>query len=1119
MSASDTLFLDSTRVLHRGEEYVINYRFGTIRFDSVFVASCMGDTSIREKLVRVAYRYLPFKFQGSYYRRRLVTLIDSTGRDTIKVSKPKATFGLDDIFGPNLQKSGSIVRGFSIGSNKDLSLNSGLRMQLSGKIASDIDVVAALTDENTPIQPEGTTQTLQEFDKVFVEIRSTDVTATLGDFNLDMTGTEFAHLSRKLQGARGVADYRLGFTNGSTMISGASPRGKYNTNQFQGLDAVQGPYRLTGKNNERSIIVIAGTEKVFIDGEQMTRGETNQYVIDYSTGEVTFTARKLITSASRIVIDFEYTDRQYSRSFFATQTSTSLLDNKARLSFSYIREADDPDAPIDFTITDSAKQVLANAGADRNKARLDGVTRDTANGFYRLRDTTIAINGRDTLVHFYVYAPGDSNAVYTIIFSSVGFGSGDYIRQQLGVFVWKGPGGGDYLPVRFLPLPQSHQLMDATLELLPTSDIKITGEFGRSVFDANRFSSIDDNYNAGHAINVSASFTPRKVEIGGRNIGAFDLQLKERYVNSRFVPIDRTNDIEFNRKWGIDSLKQSDEEIQEASLKYIPTSTLSLSSGYGKITRGPQLKSIRNDGVLNMLGEGLPTAKYFLESIRSRDVSIDNSSSWLRQKGSIEYLLWKIVPSFRYENEDRKIRLISNQSLQPGSFRYNLFAPGLKVVDIRTLSFSTEFEWRADNVFNNGSVIRESRSATQAYALKFSESNELTSSLDITLRNKTYSQSFKQLGNVDVKTVLVRNQTRYSPLQNGVETDLFYEVATERSSKLERFFAHVTPGTGNYKYIGDVNPQNGLEDEGEFELTRFDGDRILITLPTDELFPVIDLKTSLRLRLTPSRFIQQPYGILGDIASVLTTETYVRVEEKSTERDLKQIYLLHFSKFRQDSTTIDGSSLYTQDINVFEGRPSFSSRFRYSQRKGLGTFSSGIERSYTRERSIRVRWQLVEEVSNQVDYTNKTDQVASRQPSGRLRDILSNSVAFDISYRPEQNVEVGFKVEVAKSTDRYQLPHIDASLNTQSVRLVYAFQGAGQARMEMAREEIVLGRGSENIPFELTGGRIVGKTWIWRAAFDYRVTQFIQATMNYDGRIEGGRQAVHTARAEVRAFF
>jgi hypothetical protein len=415
-------------------------------------------------------------------------------------------------------------------------------------------------------------------------------------------------------------------------------------------------------------------------------------------------------------------------------------------------------------------------------------------------------------------------------------------------------------------------------------------------------------------------------------------------------------------------------------------------------------------------------------------------------------------------------------------------------------------------------VVRESNSFTQTYGARLSEWNDLTSSLDVTLREKRFSEAFRRLNNSDTKTVLVRSQSRVTPLHRALESDIFYEVATERSSRLERVFVRVPQGTGSYRYLGDLN-NNGVADGNEFELTRFDGDYVAITLPSEQLFPVIDLKASVRLRLSPDRFLRGTGTGDAKILSLLSTESYVRVEEKSSEPDLKQIYLLHFRKFQHESTTIAGSTLFTQDLNINEGSPDVSVRLRYSQRRGLNRFTSGIERSYARERSIRLRMQLVREIAQQVDYINRMDRVSSQQPSSQLRDILSNKIEYDLSYRPEQDIEVGFRIELSRSTDRFPFSPVDADLNTQSLRFVHALSGAGQLRLETSREEVRLNQSIAAFPFELTGGRVDGKTWLWRVAFDYRVTEFVQATMNYDGRSEGGRAPVHTARAEVRAFF
>jgi len=1124
MSSSDTLlrrpfvvdervYRDSTAQAVLTSDTVIREPDATVATSrgTIAQATATGDTII----CIVTYSYIPLQLQDVYQLRTLAEAPDTVSRtDSIRILRPASTFSMDDIFGPNLQKSGSIVRGFTVGSNRDLSLNSGLRLQMSGRILSDVEVTAALTDENTPIQPEGTTQTLQEFDKVFVELKGTNAVATLGDFNLDFTGTEFARLNRKLQGAKGYAQYRLGGIDGATMVSGAVTRGKFTTKQFTGTEGVQGPYILTGANNERDIIIIAGTERVYIDGEQQTRGETNDYIIDYSTCELTFTTRRLITSASRIVVDFEYTDRQFSRSLFAAQSAAALFDNSTRLTVSYAREADDPDAPIDFVFSDSARAVLAAAGPDREKAVLNGVTRVDSNGLYVRIDTLLSGGAPAT---FYRYAPGDPLALYTVTFSYVGPGRGEYSRQRAGVFVWQGEGRGDYRPVRYLPLPQSHQLVDVNLDVAPAQDLKLAGEFGFSTFDANRLSSLGDGENNGRAYNFSAVYEPRDLRLGGLSLGGMKLRYRERYVGNTFVPLDRANDIEFTRKWGVDSLAGGDERIREAAVTFLPAEGISAGTSYGTIRRGDEQDSRRVDGTLSVRTQHLPVLLYGFENVSSTDHAANLESRWFRHKGSIEYTFLGLTPGARYEGEDRSIATLGSALAQPGSFKFNAYGVFLRLAELGPLSAQADFSWRSDDLYYSGAVTRESDAFTQNYTARLREWETVSSTLDVTLRRKQYAAAFRQQGRQDVQTVLVRNQTRVAPLNRGVETDLFYEVSTEQSSRLERVYVRVTPGSGNYRYLGDLNG-NGLADEQEFELTRFDGEYVALTLPTDQLTPIIDLKTSARLRVTPQRFVQTG-GLAGDVLRALTTETYVRIEEKSSEPDLKQIYLLHFSRFREDATTIAGSALFTQDVHLFEGKPSFSSRLRFSERRGLTNFSSGIEHAYVRERSIRLRWQLVSEIANQLDVVNRTDRVGGSSTSPRVRDILSNGVTFDVSYRPQQSLELGFKVDVSRATDSHPLPELRADLNAQSLRLVYAFQGAGQARGEFAREEVLLARGAASFPYELTGGRIAGKTWVWRSAFEYRITQFLQATVNYEGRSEGGNSPVHNARAEIRAFF
>lgn len=1091
----------------QSSDYNFNYELST------FSLSDSLHYSIFDTLV-VTYQSVNIPLSKEYRKRTLVTRFDEQRKDTIKVPQSiLSSFSPESIFGSNIEKSGTLVRGFTVGTTKDFTLSSGLRLQLSGKLSDDIEIVAALTDENTPIQPTGNTERLEELDKVFIQVKHPNAVGTFGDYQVQKRQGEFGVINRKLQGLLGEFNYE----SNSAYFSAASSRGKFVSNSLSGLDGVQGPYRLTGINGEREIIAIAGTEKVFLDGIEMKRGENNDYVIEYSNAQLTFTPKRLITSSSRIVVDFEYTDRRYSRNFFGSGVTSELFDGKLGVKVQYLREGDNEDSPIDISLSEDDIKTLSNAGDDRLKASKSGVSLAPPDSFGVLKGTYVR---SDTIINntqytYYRYAPGDTLAIYNVTFSYIGEQQGDYVRESLGNFKFAGIAKGNYSPVILLPLPELKQLGNVALELKPFEDFIFNFEYAGSLWDRNKFSSNDDGDNYGYATNIYLQMNPKQIELGELNLGKVGLSYKDRFVQSKFTSPDRFNETEYDRNFNItQAAEQVDEKLRELTVKLFPNDELKILSSFAFLRRGDNFKTDRYNNTIQFSDQKSYNAIYNLDYLSNKNFSL--KSNWLRQKGSAYYSFWKLKPGLEFLAEDRKDYLRNLDSLTASSLRYFELAPYIELRELEGFNASAKFSLRKDYFPIAGIMFRESRSTTQYYDFSYAGIREFTSNLNLTFRQKKYSDDFKQKGFLDNETILIRSQSRFNfwePL-NG---DLFYEVSTQKSARLERVFIKVEKGTGNFVYVGDLN-NNGIADENEFEPTLFDGDFIQITLPTEELFPVIDLKTSTRWKVEFGKFLTD-YSALKNLLDAISSETFWRIEENSKETDFKKIYLLNFSAFQNPLTTIRGSNLIQQDFFVFENDPDLSFRIRYSQRKSLNQFSGGNERAYNRERSLRTRFRLVKEFSNQTDFVNEQDNVYAPVSSNRKRVITSNKIISDFSYRPERNIEVGFKIQVGRSEDSYPVKPTIMDNNSQAIRFNLSFAGSGRLRAEVERSELTGNTDQNILPFELTRGNAIGKNYFWRLNFDYRLTANLQSTVNYDGRLLSGSKPVHTARAEVRAYF
>jgi hypothetical protein len=420
---------------------------------------------------------------------------------------------------------------------------------------------------------------------------------------------------------------------------------------------------------------------------------------------------------------------------------------------------------------------------------------------------------------------------------------------------------------------------------------------------------------------------------------------------------------------------------------------------------------------------------------------------------------------------------------------------------------------------SGGVLIRYSKALTQRYGFLYQGVSWFNADMDFSIRDRKYSSAAIEQGNIDNKSVLVNSRLRFAPLSSAVSTDVMYSVTSERTAKVQKLFVLVPVGQGNYVYLGDLN-NNGIQDENEFQLTNFDGNYIKLNIPTDQFFPTVDLKTSLRFVLKPSRYLYSgAQSFFADVYNNFSAETYVRIDERSKDPNTDNIYFMHLNTFLNDSNTLAGSQLLQQDVYLFENNPTYSFRFRYQQMTGMNQYSSGNERSLNIQRSLKGRLGLTSDITTQIEYVIKTDRTLAPINSIRNRNIAGNNINTDLAYRPIQQIESGLQLNFTKAEDTYPVKKTNVSINQEILRFVYSFASKGRLRVEIERDEVLMNVNDTNFPYELTSGKPAGKSYYWRGIFDYSISKNLQASVNYDGRVEGKKQVIHTGRAQVTAFF
>ena len=341
---SEQIVGDNGQKLVSKKDYKIDYASGKITFEKSIAAQ-------KDVTWTITYRSIPFSFLKIYRRDLFGTPLEKelTPRKDVSPnleSQPTAVPKTPTSTSPSqLEYSGSRTFGISVGSGRALSQNQEFRINVRGNVSDNIEVLAMLSDQDLPIQPEGMTEDIQDINQKLIRIMHPNVIGTLGDFDASLGPSDFIFFPRALEGVKVEGDferYKFHF------IPSALPKGQSTSKVIRGEEG-RSEYRLNVDN--QFVIVKAGSEIVWLNGEKMRRGENNDYIIrEYGDPIIEFNSKHLITSNDVIRVDFEYIpeDRAYQQNLYGINNVFMLPGEWLSLGASYAVEADldDPEQAL-----------------------------------------------------------------------------------------------------------------------------------------------------------------------------------------------------------------------------------------------------------------------------------------------------------------------------------------------------------------------------------------------------------------------------------------------------------------------------------------------------------------------------------------------------------------------------------------------------------------------------------------------------------------------------------------------------------------------------------------------------------------------------------------------------
>ncbi|WP_339888695.1 hypothetical protein [uncultured Flavobacterium sp.] len=1081
--------LDKNGIEVDSTSYNVDFKSGKIIFKEYFTSK---DT------LEVKYLTFPDFLTKTYSIYDEDKVVSNKAGQLFTIKNPnKSTFKPFD----GLNTNGSITRGVTIGNNQNTVVNSNLDLQITGKLSDKVSLRASIQDSNIPLQDGGYSQKLDEFDQIFIELFSDKWNIRAGDLFLENRKASFLNFNKKVQGISSRFSFGSDENKTDIFASAALVRGQYARSQFTGQEGNQGPYKLRGNNGELYVLVISGSERVFVNGILLTRGENNDYIIDYNAGEVIFTSLFPITSEMRINVEYQYTDRNYTR--FVTYTGAAHETEKWNIGGFLYSENDVKNQPLQQNLSEDQIAVLQNAGDDLSlmnapSAYLDSYSENKV--LYK----KVLISG----IEVFEYSNNPEDELYNVRFSLVGTNEGNYVlanNQAIGkIYEYIEPIAGipqgNYEPIVRLIAPTKIQIATILGGYNPSEKTKVDFEIGVSNNDLNLYSDLDDKNNNGIAGKINAK---QRLLSEKTTINAFaDFQ----FIQQDFKTIERLFTIEFNRDWNLTT------PLGNQSLLISGFDFNFNKNGFAKY----QLEKL--DFSENFSG----TRHSVFGNYKHKNTSIFNQSSVMKSDGSYsntkfirnqtkaKYNFKKNWVGGSFNFEDNSEKLVETNQFSALSQKFSEYGAFVGRGDSTKVFVELGYLQRKNDSLQNGIIQRVNHSNSYYLNSQLIKTEKSNLSVFVKYRTLKYEDITKK-DEPSLNSRIIYNDRFFDQLMQVSTT---YENSSGTIAQQEFTYLEVESGQGVYTW-NDYN-NNGIQELQEFEIAPFAdlAKYVRVFLPNQVFVRTHQNKFSQSLTFNLNQW-QNKTGFLK-FMSRFYNQTSFLIDRKII-RNEDNFDLNPFSNSDENLIGLNNSFRNSLFFNRGKQRHSITYNFLTNDSKNLLSVGSVENKAKSHQLQyqhlVHKTWlftllgKTIFSEAFSENYPSRNFQIEGFQAFPKVSYLFSKNASWDVFYE-FQNKENQIGNSESLKQNRFGTSF---TLNSEK-----GFSVNGEFSHYNNSFE---GNALSAVGFQLLEGLQVGKNQTWRLLLQKNLTSYLDINVNYQGRKSETSKTIHTGNVQLRAFF